>query len=373
MATYEATVKVSHITTSTKGRNGLSATDAVGAAKANLRYITRDDAAEAGNVIARTNGQFIEGTTEDLKKAARESIEKRAERHNNAYGVRLADKMVVSLPNDATIEEQRTMCSNILTNFTADSEAFGMAAIHTDKKGNKHAHFFFVDGLETKEAAVARRPDAKRVRRAEQLRMNEGGNRQEIRHRVASEINGIAKSAHRRMAEIRSFKDRGIEREPQKHEGPQVSHKLDRPTDGQQHITGRVLSRLKANAIALRKRLEGEAIPGASIRLEDVPGRYRRGWLGGAWSAWLRQTNQARTHGQDRTTDDAINDGLTAFVSDWPQQAPEASHSPTQRPRAVPPAERVRPAYLPPKEAPAPSEQEPLAPRRKRRRPDLER
>ena len=41
------------------------------------------------------------------------------------------------------------MCAAILSDFTRDSEAFGMAAIHTDKRGNPHAHFLFVDGLES--------------------------------------------------------------------------------------------------------------------------------------------------------------------------------------------------------------------------------
>ena len=335
MATYEMTVKVSHISTSTKGRTDLSATDAVGAAKANLRYITRDDAAEAGNVIARTNGQFIEGTTDDLKRAARDSIEKRAEKHNDAYGVRLADKMVVSLPNDATIAEQREMCGDILTAFTADSEAFGIAAIHTDKSGNAHAHFLFVDGLETREAALARRPDAKRVRRADQLRMNEGGNRQEIRATVAGCVNRISAENGRRIAEVRSFKDRGIEREPQKHEGPQISDKLDRYPESPLSLTTNAFKRLKANAISLRQRLEREAIPGASISNADIPARQKKGWLGGAWFNWLRQTNQARTKGQDKTTEQDLDAGVDAFVADWSKQAPEAAHR--SGPRTKPP------------------------------------
>ena len=41
MAHYETTVRLTHISTSTKGRSGLSVADAVGAAKANLRYITQ--------------------------------------------------------------------------------------------------------------------------------------------------------------------------------------------------------------------------------------------------------------------------------------------------------------------------------------------
>ena len=93
------------------------------------------------------------------------------------------------------------MCAAILADFTADSEAFGMAAIHTDKRGNPHAHFLFVDGLESIAAAKARRPDAQRVRRADALRLNEGGNRQEVRERIAATINAVAAPAGRRLAE----------------------------------------------------------------------------------------------------------------------------------------------------------------------------
>ena len=108
----------------------------MGAAKAHLRYITRDDAAQPGDVIARSNGVILDGSPDDLKAAAREAIDKRSQRHTDAYGVRLADRLIVSLPRDATMDEQRTMCAAILADFTADSEAFGMAAIHTDKRGN---------------------------------------------------------------------------------------------------------------------------------------------------------------------------------------------------------------------------------------------
>ena len=105
MAHYETTVRLTHISTSSKARSGLSVADAVGAAKAHLRYITRDDAAEDGNIIARTNGQFLDGPTDELKAAARNAIDNRSQKHTDAYGVRLADKLIVSLPNDASAIE----------------------------------------------------------------------------------------------------------------------------------------------------------------------------------------------------------------------------------------------------------------------------
>lgn len=368
MSSYEATVRVTHISTSSKARNGLSVSAAVGAAKAHLNYITRDDAAEAGNVLAWSNGEALEGSTDELKAAARDAIDQRAEKHNDAYGVRLADKMIVSLPNDATIPEQRKMCGAILSTLCGTSAAFGIAAIHTDKDGNNHAHLEFIDNLETREAALARRPDAKRVRRADHLRLNEGGNRQALRATVADCINQVSAENGRRLAEVRSYKDRGIDRQPQQHEGPQVSNKLDRHPDRPAAITSRVFSRLKANAIALRKRLEGEAQEGASILPNEIPKRHGKGWLGGAWSSWLRRTNQARTTGQDQTTQEAIYNGVSDFVADWTQQTPEAAHGPQERPQKATPA-ILRPEVREQvKEAATQAIQPPALPKPKRKR-----
>ena len=162
------------------------------------------------------------------------------------------------------MDEQRTMCAAILADFTADSEAFGMAAIHTDKRGNPTRISCSWMVSNPSPPPRPRRPDAQRVRRADALRLNEGGNRQEVRERIAATINAVAAPAGRRLAEVRSFKERGIDREPQRHEGPQVADKLarepDRPT-----FTRRVYNRLKSNADALRKRLQRDTIEGASI------------------------------------------------------------------------------------------------------------
>lgn len=327
MSHYETTVRLTHISTSSKARSGLSVADAVGAAKAHLRYITRDDAAQPGDVIARSNGVILDGSPDDLKAAAREAIDKRSQRHTDAYGVRLADRLIVSLPRDATMDEQRTMCAAILSDFCGDSEAFGMAAIHTDKRGNPHAHFLFVDGLESIAAAKARRPDAQRVRRADALRLNEGGNRQEVRERIAATINAVAAPAGRRLAEVRSFKERGIDREPQRHEGPQVADKLarepDRPT-----FTRRVYNRLKSNADALRKRLQRDTIEGASIDPDDIPSRYRKGWIGTALRDWRQRVSAERTKGQDLTAVQMVDDGCAAFVASWSEQEPPAATLP---------------------------------------------
>jgi hypothetical protein len=383
MSHYETTVKLSHISTSTKGRSGLSVAAAVGAATAHLRYITRDDAAQPGDVIARSNGAILDGSPADLKAAAREAIDARSQRHTDAYGVRLADKLIVSLPRDATMEEQRTMCAAILTDFTRDSEAFGMVAIHTDKRGNPHAHFLFIDGLESLDAAKARRPDAKRVRRADALRLNEGGNRPEVRERVAAAINAVAAPAGRRLAEVRSLADRGIDREPQRHEGPQVADKMAREPD-KPTFTRRVMARLKANITTLRGRLEGEAHEGASIDAEDIPPRYRKGWMGTALRDWVRRTSDHRTRGQDRTTGQMVDDGAVAFVADWAEQEPPSPTLPPLIANPTPPPvpivrhpelrqERFKTAFERLQDRARAAQQDTPLPPRQRRRDDEER
>jgi hypothetical protein len=383
MSHYETTVRLTHISTSTKGRSGLSVADAVGAAKANLRYITRDDAAQPGNIIARSNGAILDGSPADLKAAARSAIEARSERHTDAYGVRLADKLIVSLPRDSTLDEQRTMCAAILTDFTRDSEAFGMAAIHTDKRGNPHAHFLFVDGLESLDAAKARRPDAKRVRRADALRLNEGGNRQEVRERVAAAINATAAPAGRRLAEVRSLKDRGIDREPQQHEGPQVADRIARVPD-KPTFTRRVMARLKANVTQMRGRLERDTHEGASIDTDDMPPRYRKGWMGTALRDWARRVSVERTRGQNRTSGQMVDDGSMAFIADWAEQEPPSPTLPPLIANPTPPPgpivrhpelrqERYKSAYERMQERARAAQQPPASLPRQRRRDDEER
>ena len=340
MSTYETTVKISHISTSGKARNGLSVADAVGSAKAHLRYITRDDAAEDGNIIARTDGQFLDGTTDDLKTAARQAIDARSQKHTDAYGVRLTDKLMVSLPNDATIAEQRQMCANILEDFTADSEALGLAAIHTDKAGNAHAHFLFVDGLETREAAKARRPDAKRVRRADALRLNEGGNRQEVRASVATSINAVAELSGRRLAEVQSFKERGVAARAQRHEGVQVQDKRRRGEGEQIRLTPPVRRRLALNNLHFKDKIRSS--PKGTRASEVLPERHTRGPLAKKWSAFIARMKEERKARKARQA---------ALAAEAPAPLAQPSQ-PATRPQK--PAQPPQPATRPQKPAQPP-------------------
>lgn len=232
MVSYAATINIRHISTSAKARGGLSAGAARKAALNNLAYICRADAAADFDIIGHCQGETL--IAEDaidraaMREMSRWAINARAERHTDANGVRLADKLIVSLPRDATCEHHREMVAGIVSNLGADSNAWLVAAIHRDRRGNPHAHILAIDGLEAHEAAKARRPEAQRVRRRDALRLNEGGNRQVLRARIAAQINAISLREGYRLAEVRSLTEQGIERIAQAHDGPRGSARRTR-------------------------------------------------------------------------------------------------------------------------------------------------
>jgi len=237
MTSYAATINIRHISTGRpplgqSARAMLPLKEARTKALNSLRYITRADAAADLDIIGHSQGvtMIAEGKADRraMMEMSRWAIDTRAKRHTDANGVRLADKIIISLPRDATHEHQREMVANILSDLGKDSDAWLIAAIHRDRFGNPHAHILGIDGLETKEAALARRPDAKRVRRRDQLRLNEGGNRPSLRHGIAAQINAISEREGYRLAEVRSLEDQGIMRAPQAHQGPHGSPRRDR-------------------------------------------------------------------------------------------------------------------------------------------------
>lgn len=227
MTSYAATINVRHISTSSKARTGLSIGAARKAALDNLAYICRADAAADFDIIGHCQGETLIAEDATDRAAMREmskwAIDTRADRHTDANGVRLADKLIVSLPRDATAEHHRQMVGGIVSELGRNSDAWLVAAIHRDRSGNPHAHILAIDGLETREAAATRRPDAKRVRRRDALRLNEGGNRQALRQRIADQINAVSDAHGYRRAEIRSLEDQGIQRAAQEHAGPRGS------------------------------------------------------------------------------------------------------------------------------------------------------
>mgnify|MGYP003640094310 FL=1 len=237
MTSYAATINIHHISTG-RPPSGQSARAMLPLKEArtktlnSLRYITRADAAADLDIIGHSQGvtMIAEGQADRraMMEMSRWAIDTRAKRHTDANGVRLADKIIISLPRDATNEHQREMVANILSDLGKDSDAWLIAAIHRDRSGNPHAHILGIDGLETKEAALARRPDAKRIRRRDQLRLNEGGNRPRLRRGIAAQINAISAREGYRSAEVRSLEDQGIIRNPETHQGPHGSPRRDR-------------------------------------------------------------------------------------------------------------------------------------------------
>ena len=226
MRSYAATINIRHISTSSRSRSALSVGAARKAALDNLTYICRAEVAHP-DVLGHSQGETLiaEDTTDRaaMREMTRWAIDARAARHSEANGVRLADKLIISLPADATAEHHREMVSAIMADLGGNSDAWLVGAIHRDRVGNPHAHILAIDGLETREDAQARRPDAQRIRRRDALRLNEGGNRQELRVRIAARINAVSRREGYRLAEVRSLADQGVERGPQTHDGPSGS------------------------------------------------------------------------------------------------------------------------------------------------------
>jgi hypothetical protein len=300
MSHYEATVNIKHLSTSTgvkgnpkaTGHRPLAPSDVSKRARAALHYITRESACADDDLCLYTGGglQVPSNRKERraLKAKALNAFRSRLHANrNNANGCRALDKFIISLPADATPAEHRQMAQAIVRELGGDSQALLLAAIHRDKKGNPHLHIWAVDGKETKEAAKARRPDAKRVRQGDHMRLNELGSRKPVRARVAAAINGVGQPAGRRRAEVRSYADRGISRTPQKHEGLEAHQKNERanglddihavypenhPKEGKPVISKANQKRLEENMAILAERL----IDAHGVEaVEHMPPRYK--------------------------------------------------------------------------------------------------
>lgn len=277
--TYATSINIKHISTSRKARKVLSLAEAIATAKARFRYQTRDGATTDDDVICHTAGQTLTGDKVAIKAKAYTALAERAKKHTDKNGVRLCDTGHISLPNDATTEEQREIARRLVSDMAKDSQALVVASIHHDKKANAHLHWWAVDGLETREAAQARNPEAKRIRQRDQLRLNEGGSREEWRARFAAIVNEVGQANGRRFAEHRSLKDRGIERAPQLHEGVEIQDKDARGDT----VSGAAATRAEQNReiIAANLAAEGGSLAAKTRR---VPKRWRR--VASMFDAW---------------------------------------------------------------------------------------
>ncbi|SFO96820.1 MobA/MobL family protein [Cohaesibacter marisflavi] len=258
MSTYHATISLSAISSDPrsasnqsaikKGGKALSTASAVSQAKAHVQYIVdpnKTDLAQEGMILASTEDGHVTTSQErrELIQSISEKLDRRTQKLQkpNRDGskkppilksrVRVMDKIIVSLPNDATLEHQAEIGRLTLSALIGDSGAFGIAAIHGDCENNKHMHIALIDGPESRDAAQKRaetrcetKPDKViRVRQGDHLRLNEAYAKRNTRLKIGEIINNVADRHGLRRAELRSLEELGIEREPQIHEGPRIS------------------------------------------------------------------------------------------------------------------------------------------------------
>lgn len=211
----ELTTRFTPITTGAGSKYQKSPADAVSAGAAHLQYILRSRAA------SEVAWSGVPGEGDGVRRKAIRERMRALSTKGGKLGARIAEKGIVSLPNDWPSEARQEAVERLSRHLAPHgSEAMAVVVTHRDKPGNSHLHFLAVDGAESREAARARRPDAKRVRRAQVIRLGDRGRPQELRQEIAEILNQIA--AERGLGEVewRSFKQRGIGLTPTLHEGP---------------------------------------------------------------------------------------------------------------------------------------------------------
>lgn len=215
----ELTTRFEGITTGARpGRARLSAKQAAQKAIANLRYIARPTAVRPGDTVALNLGTGDDPKA--LQSVIREAFRCRAGR-GGRKGIRVAEKLMCSLPNDFAGEPAREAVRLIAKRLAAGSPDVKIyAAIHTDRPNNLHAHFLVIDGLETREQARKRvGSNAKRVRPRSVVRLNDRGRPKELRRLFADTINEVAERHGLTKVEYKSFRERQYCRKPGIHRG----------------------------------------------------------------------------------------------------------------------------------------------------------
>lgn len=221
----ELTTRISGISTSPAARDSLTPSAASAKAIANLRYITRPSAVASSGVSIFSRGLFLDpdgtrtrslsGILASMRAAIRERSTK-----GGKTGTRVAEKVILSLPNEFDEEASGHAVQLILRRLASGSqEVKAIGVLHHDRPGNKHAHLLLLDGAETEEQARKRRPDAKRVRRQDVLRFGDMGRPKEVRALIAQAIRDTAQEFGISCSvEHLSFEDRGLTH-PTKHHG----------------------------------------------------------------------------------------------------------------------------------------------------------
>ena len=234
----ELTTTIRRVSSSPKARSGLSPAAAAGRAVASIRYITRSTAAEAVEWSGARLDAVAPKGHRAVKAALAEAIQERAQ-EGGKQGRRVADRLIVSLPNDWPLDARREALRRVCAHLAPPgSDALAMGALHGDKPDNPHMHILAVDGLEAPELARARAdarranmppgspPKAVLARRRDALRLNDLKRPKELRRDIAAILNDIAQREGLEGVEWRSFAERGIDRPATKHDGPEKRARL---------------------------------------------------------------------------------------------------------------------------------------------------
>lgn len=221
----ELTTKFKGISTSPAARQarGQGGTDALKRCYGALNYIAR---ADAMGLTAWEGVANEDGTPARNMKEARQALRQRFREEaakGGKVGRRLATTGIVSLPNTWDAETTRDAMARLARELSPEgSEAAVLIVQHIDKTNNAHLHFLAVDGLENREAAARRaRSGAQRIRRQNVQRFNERGAPRRWRARIAAVLNRAAAAHGQSGVEWRSFRERGLLRKAQAHEGPE--------------------------------------------------------------------------------------------------------------------------------------------------------
>ncbi len=228
----ELSFKIRGISSSSKARGSRGdVRAAVNKAKAHLRYIDRPGAVSSRMWCGLEDGNgeipSSQAHCKRARAAMRSAIEGRADK-GGKNGVRVAEKLMFSLPNTFSELAARKALAKVMLGLIGDSEAKAFGVIHRDKESNLHCHVELVDGRESERAAKLRNPNAKRIRRRQHLRFGDLGMPKLIRAFIARKINEVAQEYGLEGVEHRSFKERGLRRRPGRHEGPERIARLER-------------------------------------------------------------------------------------------------------------------------------------------------
>lgn len=283
---YAATIRLSCISTgrSSSGnqkKSSVSPTKARSVCKSNADYITRLAATETpANVITYggVDDPVVKScvTRSDVTNAKRHfmtGIDRNLETASPTKGARISERVIVSLPNDASPHHLRNMVTSMVEEMAADSDARIIAAIHVDDPNNPHVHISIADGLQSRASAeaAAAASGKKRVRQSKQVRPMLA-DYSEARAMFARHINMSAAAVGHKRAEIRSLAVQGIDRDPQEHEGPTKSRAVE--NDFQETARRKNLDSAMKRAAAeadeiIKPKLEAMLPPEFSVEIPD--------------------------------------------------------------------------------------------------------